>query len=126
MVLYNKLFAGTYLYLIKVENRGVTNFSSYFAYSTLLALTFFHMLFLGGLALALKQPQLILNFGVNVTVGLVIFLSGYFFYIKNDQYTRVVGKYMSRKKEAIKFAAIVNISMASVIFVVGITAVVSN
>lgn len=126
MVLYNKLFAGTYLYLMQVENRGAISFSSYFAYSTLLALTFFHMLFLGGLVVALKQPQLILNVWVNISVGLVIFLNGWFFFIRSDQYKKTVNEYKNRKKEVIKFAVIVNILMASVIFAVGVMAVASN
>lgn len=122
MVLYNKLFAGTYLYLIQIENRGSLELTNYFAYSTLLTLTFFHILFLGGLAMILQQPELILNLGINVLVSVSVFLGGWIFFLRNERYKETVNQYKNKKREAIRFAIVVNILMMSLIFFSGITA----
>lgn len=124
--MYQKLFAGTYLYLIKVENRGSLTLNSYFAYSTLLALTFFHILFFGGIAVALQKPQLILNVEINIIIALCFFLIGWFFFIRNEKYKKTVAKYKDKKGYTIRFAVFVNALMASVIFIAGSLAILTN
>lgn len=126
MNFYNKLFAGTYLYLIKVENRGKIEFSGYFAYSTLLALTFFHMIFLGGAIVLMQQPQLLLNAWVNIAAGLFLFFNGCFLFIRKNRYETVVRCYLKEKNDTIVLAMIVNILMLSTLIIAGMIAVYRN
>lgn len=126
MTMYRKLFAGTYLYLIQIENRGSLEFTNYYAFSALMVLAFFHMLFLGGIAVAVQKPQWILNAGLNILVGACIFFVGWLIFVRGGRYKQIVSEYKDRKAALIKFAIFVNILMGSLIFVVGVRAVVGG
>jgi len=127
MYFHNRLFAGTYLYFIKVENGSKISFSNYFAYSTLIALFFFHMLFLFGFVLFLSQildehfdsvlPNLMQKVWFNAVLGSFLFGVGWISYIRDDRYKGIVAAYKNDMEKTIKFAMLSNALMASMLIV---------
>lgn len=124
--MYRKLFAGTYLYLIHVENKGSLVFSNYYAYSALMVLTFFHVLFFAGIAVAVQRPQLILSAGLNVFIAISIFWVGWLIFVRGAKYKNIIAEYKDRKSSSVKFAIVTNLLMGSLIFIMGVRAVIGG
>lgn len=124
--MYGKLFSGTYYFLIKIENRGVFEISNYYAYSTLLALIFFHALFICGLSVASHQLYLISNIWINLSILMGTLFFGWLFIIKNKKYIKIITDNKKLKNKTIIFSIVVNFLMLFFFFISIIFAILNS
>ena len=95
---YSDLFCGIYLYLLKAEKGGKGEISSYFAYSSILALVFLEWLFFFSLAVLAGENifSLYKNFSFGFSVLVFLFVFNRVLFINKMKYADLIKLY-SRK-----------------------------
>ena len=117
MNVFNKIFAGTYYYFIKIENGNRLEFTKYYAFSAILAVSLSCVCLLASLVMLFASPILLMNFYLNLVIGCSIFLVFWMYYVPKEKYIKIVKKYINRQSETRKNAIIINFGIVALFFI---------
>jgi len=113
--LFEQIFIGSYLYILKLENGGESNNSPYYAYSALFLLTAIHLLGYFGIIFITENEELAQN--IYLTGGVTIGIAGFIWllFIRGGKYIKLRDKHTNLSR-CFKVAVAYNMTLVIAFF----------
>jgi hypothetical protein len=111
---YSQFFAGTYFYVLKVQNRGAMSKSFFFALSTIVLMAASEVLPLFGASLFFFHGTFLSSRLAVLTIGTVFWAFNYFLFVYRGRYIEVIKRFERQKQRLLRTAAAIHaIAMGS-------------
>ncbi len=119
-------FSGTYFHFLDKENRSNLNYNWYFAVSAVFMIAAYNLMFIVGLVVSLGYGEHVLASKVYATLTLLTVLAAcWAYFIRGGRYREIVGRWISQRDLARRFAMTINRSLLAGFAVMAIWLVVS-
>jgi hypothetical protein len=95
---YSQFFAGTYYYLLKLENGGKMSARVYFAISSVLMISASEMLLLWGVSLLWFHGALLSGKALALGVGIVLLVINCVLFVSRGQYVAIIKRHEEKRR----------------------------
>ncbi len=114
---YSQFFAGTYFYLLKVQNGGAMSESVFFASSTVVLMASSEALPVLGASIFFFHGTFLSSRLAILSTGSVLWAVNYFLFVSRGRYIEVIKRFERQKQRLLRTAAAIHAIAIGVFFV---------
>ena len=117
MSAYNRFFAGTYYYMLKMENRGVFSDRLYYAISGILLIVVSEALLIWGVSLLFFDGDVMSGKVRMLGLGAALLLANGLLFLPRMRFRKVVRQHMGDRKRVMAFAIVLHVVALMTFFI---------
>ncbi len=114
---YSRLFAGTYFYLLKLENRGEMSERGYFAIWAILLLALSETFLIWSVGLIWFGGVLMASGPMNLLTGGSLLAVNYFLFVHRGRYVAILRRYKDENRRLLYVAVAIHAACIGLFFV---------